>query len=76
MNERLSNPGPLGLMAFGMTTVLLNLHNAGLYGLGYCRNYGIQKREYLWHYSLLFFWVLLVNLGILIGTAGYGMVVN
>ena len=34
MNERLSNPGPLGLMAFGMTTVLLNLHNAGLYGLG------------------------------------------
>jgi hypothetical protein len=27
------NPGPLGLMAFGMTTVLLNLHNAGFYGL-------------------------------------------
>jgi len=34
MNEKLSNPGPLGLMAFGMTTVLLNLHNTGLYGLG------------------------------------------
>ncbi len=29
-----SNPAPLGLMAFGMTTVLLNFHNAGFYGLG------------------------------------------
>lgn len=28
-----ANPGPLGLMAFGMTTVLLNLHNAGLFEL-------------------------------------------
>lgn len=28
------NPAPLGLLAFGMTTVLLNLHNAGLYGVG------------------------------------------
>jgi succinate-acetate transporter protein len=26
----LANPAPLGLMGFGMTTVLLNLHNAGL----------------------------------------------
>jgi len=34
MSEKLSNPGPLGLMAFGMTTVLLNFHNAGFYGLG------------------------------------------
>ena len=29
-----SNPAPLGLMGFGMTTVFLNLHNAGLFGLG------------------------------------------
>ena len=29
-----ANPAPLGLMAFGMTTVLLNLHNAGLFSLG------------------------------------------
>lgn len=29
-----ANPAPLGLLAFGMTTVLLNLHNAGLFGLG------------------------------------------
>lgn len=29
--EGLANPAPLGLCAFGMTTVLLNLHNAGFY---------------------------------------------
>ena len=28
------NPAPLGLAAFGMTTILLNLHNAGLFALG------------------------------------------
>ena len=28
-----ANPAPLGLLGFGMTTVLLNLHNAGFYGL-------------------------------------------
>lgn len=26
-----ANPAPLGLLGFGMTTILLNLHNAGLY---------------------------------------------
>lgn len=31
--ETTANPAPLGLLGFGMTTVLLNLHNAGLYGL-------------------------------------------
>lgn len=30
---KLANPGPLGLMGFGMTTVLLNLHNAGFFPL-------------------------------------------
>ena len=31
MNEKkLANPGPLGLLGFGMTTTLLNLHNSGL----------------------------------------------
>jgi hypothetical protein len=29
--ERLANPGPVGLMGFGMTTILLNLHNIGLF---------------------------------------------
>jgi len=29
-----SNPAPVGLMGFGMTTVLLNIHNAGIFELG------------------------------------------
>jgi succinate-acetate transporter protein len=33
MNDNLANPAPLGLMGFGMTTVLLNMHNAGFYPL-------------------------------------------
>lgn len=28
-----ANPAPLGLLGFGMTTVLLNLHNAGFFAL-------------------------------------------
>lgn len=28
-----ANPAPLGLMGFGMTTILLNIHNAGFYEL-------------------------------------------
>jgi uncharacterized protein len=31
---RTANPAPLGLMGFGMTTILLNLHNAGFFALG------------------------------------------
>ncbi|KAA0003216.1 MAG: hypothetical protein FE048_02005 [Thermoplasmata archaeon] len=34
MENNLANPAPLGLMGFGMTTVLLNIHNAGFYNLG------------------------------------------
>ena len=30
IKTKFANPGPLGLLGFGMTTVLLNLHNAGL----------------------------------------------
>ena len=30
LKAKVANPGPLGLLGFGMTTVLLNLHNAGL----------------------------------------------
>jgi uncharacterized protein len=33
LRDNTANPAPLGLVAFGMTTVLLNLHNAGLFGL-------------------------------------------
>jgi hypothetical protein len=31
IKDSLANPAPLGLFGFGMTTVLLNLHNAGFY---------------------------------------------
>ena len=31
MDSKLANPAPLGLMGFGMTTVLLNIHNAGFF---------------------------------------------
>lgn len=34
ITEVTANPAPLGLLGFGMTTVLLNLHNAGLFSLG------------------------------------------
>jgi uncharacterized protein len=43
IQDTTANPAPLGLLAFGMTTVLLNLHNAGFYelnsmilGMGLC----------------------------------------
>ena len=32
-NENLANPAQVGLLGFGMTTILLNLHNAGFYPL-------------------------------------------
>jgi succinate-acetate transporter protein len=31
MESKLANPAPLGLMGFGMTTILLNIHNAGFF---------------------------------------------
>ncbi|UTV28705.1 acetate uptake transporter [Photobacterium atrarenae] len=31
MSTKLANPAPLGLMGFGMTTILLNIHNAGFF---------------------------------------------
>jgi len=31
MSDKLANPAPLGLLGFGMTTILLNLHNAGFF---------------------------------------------
>ncbi len=32
--NQLANPAPLGLMGFGMTTILLNIHNAGFFPAG------------------------------------------
>lgn len=31
LRDTTANPAPLGLLGFGMTTILLNLHNAGFY---------------------------------------------
>lgn len=31
IKDNIANPAPLGLLAFGLTTVLLNLHNAGFF---------------------------------------------
>jgi len=33
MKDQTANPAPLGLCAFGLTTILLNMHNAGWFGL-------------------------------------------
>lgn len=33
IQDTTSNPAPLGLLGFGLTTVLLNIHNAGFYEL-------------------------------------------
>lgn len=34
IKDATSNPAPLGLLGFGITTILLNIHNLGLFGLG------------------------------------------
>jgi hypothetical protein len=33
LTDSTANPAPLGLLAFGLTTVMLSMHNAGLFGL-------------------------------------------
>ena len=33
IKDTTANPAPLGLLGFGMTTILLNVHNAGIYEL-------------------------------------------
>jgi uncharacterized protein len=33
IKDTTANPAPLGLLGFGLTTTLLNMHNAGLFGL-------------------------------------------
>lgn len=34
IKDTTANPAPLGLLGFGMTTILLNIHNTGYYALG------------------------------------------
>ena len=33
VKDNTANPAPLGLIGFGLTTILLNIHNAGFYPL-------------------------------------------
>ena len=72
IQDTTSNPAPLGLLGFGMTTVLLNIHNAGFYAFntmilgmgvclrrhcpGDCRHSGMEKRQYLRRDGLHFLW--------------------
>ncbi|MFA5332277.1 MAG: acetate uptake transporter [Methanoregula sp.] len=34
ITDSTGNPGALGLLAFGMTTIILNMHNAGFFAMG------------------------------------------
>lgn len=34
ISDTTANPAPLGLLGFGLTTVLLNIHNAGFAPMG------------------------------------------
>jgi len=34
LKENTANPAPLGLLGFGLTTILLNIHNAGGFAMG------------------------------------------
>ena len=45
LKRKVANPGPLGLLGFGMTTVLLNLHNAGLLPVCYLQRDGADSER-------------------------------
>ena len=34
ISDTTANPGALGLLAFGLTTIILNMHNAGIFAMG------------------------------------------
>ena len=87
IQDTTSNPAPLGLLGFGMTTVLLNIHNAGFYCfntmiLGMGVSYGgiaqviagIQewkKGQYLRRDGFHFLWSILAFSGSSIDVSGY-----
>jgi len=80
LTDKSANPAPLGLMGFGMTTVLLNMHNAGWFpldtmilamGIFYggiaqiiVRYHGMEEREYLRDDSLHLLRVVLAYSGL------------
>lgn len=72
IKDTTSNPGPLGLLGFGLTTFLLNLHNAGVYpmnsailAMGLC--YGgfaqIVAGIFEWHKNKIFTSVVFLSYG-------------
>lgn len=72
IKDTTSNPGPLGLLGFGLTTFLLNLHNAGVYpmnsailAMGIC--YGglaqIIAGLFEWHKNRIFTSVVFISYG-------------
>ena len=84
----MANPAPLGLMGFGMTTVLLNIHNAGFFpisamilamGLAYGGMAqviaGIRNSKKAIHFGVTAFtsWLLLDQPGILDPDAKMGL---
>lgn len=73
VKDNTSNPGPLGLFAFGLTTFLLNLHNVGAYpmnsvifAMGLC--YGglaqIIAGVFEWHKNRMFTSVVFISYGL------------
>ena len=88
IKDTTGNPAPLGLLGFGMTTVLLNLHNAGFYELnsmilamGICyggagadcrRNYGVEEGQHVRNHGVSFLWLFWFSLVTLIILAKLG----
>lgn len=73
ISDNTSNPGPLGLFGFGLTTFLLNLHNAGvfpmnstIFAMGIC--YGgiaqIIAGVFEWHKNKMFTSVVFISYGL------------
>ena len=73
IKDTTSNPGPLGLFGFGLTTFLLNMHNAGVYpmssvifSMGLC--YGglaqIIAGIFEWHKNRTFTSVVFISYGL------------
>ena len=64
IKDNSANPAPLGLFGFGLTTILLNLHNAGIYAAHRtARRQPAQSREAQWRISLRGLWRRIVRLG-------------
>ena len=88
IKDTTANPAPLGLLGFGMTTVLLNFHDAGFfrverhdYGDGHLlrrqrtgrrRRHGMEKKQHLRRHRFHFLRFLWLSLVSLIGLPKLG----